>query len=185
LLDAEGWLGVGQLDVSPPEVFVAQAGHVGAEYVGAFAELGPGPPLFDLLPGDLGSAIGRGGNPDIKQARSPGVLSQQASHTPLDLADRVAALRTSGRDLVQPVFDPLLEPGVHRLLFLPAITAATQDVGLAAAVGTGTQLDLQPVADGMPVGSCQLLLESLELALGRSHDVLPLPSFQEVEVVFR
>ena len=43
-------LGVGQLDVGPPQVFVAPATDVGASQIGAFAELGPGPAVLDPHP---------------------------------------------------------------------------------------------------------------------------------------
>ena len=74
---------------------------------------------------------------------------------------------------------------MHGLLFLAAIAAATKNVRFGAAVGTRTQLDLQPLADGVPVLRRQLLFEPLELALGRADDVLPPARLQEVEVLFR
>ena len=89
--------------------------------------------------------------------------------------------------LGQPLFDPFLEPRMHRLLFLATIVAAAKNVGLAATVGTWTQLDLQTLADRVPVvpGSANCCLESFELALGRAHDVLPLPGLEELEVILR
>ena len=166
-------------------VFVAPAGHVGAQHVRAFAELRPGTPLLDLLPSNLRGAVRIGLNLDVEQARGPRVLSQQASDASLDRPDLLRTLAAAGGDFGQSLLDPFFEPRVHRLLFLAPIATATKNVGLLAAVGTRAQLDLQALADRVPVLRRQLLLESFELALGRSHDVLPLPGFEEVEVVFR
>ncbi len=71
------------------------------------------------------------------------------------------------------------------MLFLATVATATKNVGFAAAIGTRAQLDLQSLADRVPILRRQLLFKSLELALGRSHDVLPLSCFEEVQVLFR
>jgi len=71
----------------------------------------------------------------------------------------VTTLGATGRDLGQPLFAAVLEPRVHRRLFLAAIAAAAKNVGFAAAVRTGTRLDLQPLAEGLPVAGLQRLDE--------------------------
>ena len=87
--------------------------------------------------------------------------------------------------MIESLLDPFLEPRVHRLFFLAAIAAAAQNECFFAALGTRAQLDFQSLADRVPVLRHQLLLEPLELALRSSHDVLPLPGFEEVEIFFR
>ena len=146
--------------------------------------LGPVSPGVDLFPDHFSPAIGALLDVDLEQPRRSGVFAQQFAQPLGDRQRFVFALFTAGRHLHQTLLNSLLEPLVHRLLFLAAIAAAAEDECFFAAIGRRAQFDFQTVADCVPLLIQQLPLEFLEHPLRCAHDVTSLPCFEELDVLF-
>ena len=97
LVDAEGRLGLGQLDVGLPQFLVAPVGDVAAEQVAAFAQGRPVAPRLDLLPhASVARPSAVALDLDLEQAGRAAVLAQQ-SPTRWATVDRLQALSLARR----------------------------------------------------------------------------------------
>ena len=145
-LDAEGRLGLGELDVGAPEVVRTPVGDVGAEDVAALAPPGP---LVLVRPGRHVTRT-RDGTltrrlDDRVAARRAGVGGEQAAELALHGAARHGSARVGEppRQPGQPGLDARLEAGVHGVLLLPTLDGADQDERLRP-FGAGHRLASMP-----------------------------------------
>ena len=176
LLDPKGGLGLSELNVGLPELFVAPIVDIRPQEVGALGELGPG--IERRVVGNTeadtcGAAIRLQRNDEAGGGTL--VALENAADLPVQLRriEPFLRARDAGSQTFECRLDPLTEPVMDCPLFAAPIRRPTEDHGLRSPRMVG-ELDLDALMHGAPaIGISEFRAKLLQLRLRRSDDVAP------------
>ncbi len=175
LLDAEGGFRLGQLDVRLPEFLGAPVGDVAPQQVAALAQSRPrlATPPPSPRPRQPRRPIAVR-NVDLEQAGGTAVVPQQSAHSPFHRPQLLLPLAGSSR----PASPALSRSASRTARASPSLwrlaSALRHRMKVSSPSGDGHSFTSSPSRTSLPVLPCSSsLLEPLQLALGRAHDVAP------------
>ncbi len=176
-------LDLGELDIAGP-----QGGRVGGRQIGA-QQIGAGSSLVPrmVLRAELPVQTARGSSPrdaDVVQASDAGIaFFQPADALVQPVRVRARAPGHLGRHPFERLLQALAGQAPHGLLLLPPRGTAAKDKGLGP-VATRNELDLDRLANVLPLTGQQLLLEGPQSRPGRPDEVVRPARTQHCQVAF-